>query len=251
MSHSLPIVAPVIPVIVTPEQLDAIARWAELKRWAKKELGQDLRRLGLSYGEISAVIPVSKGTLSGWCRDLPLTPESLERVAKNGTERAQRMNIGYTHRQRRLRAIEAIRRAGFLEAESLMVDSFWMAGVVAYWAEGWKRKNELGLSNSDSDMVSLFITWATKFLGIPRDRFTIRLHLHDGQNEDEQRLHWSKAIGLPLTQFRKGFLKQEGTGHRKNHLYHGTASIRVTKSTDLFHRVRGWIDRVKQPVNSR
>lgn len=70
MSHSLPIVAPVIPVIVTPEQLDAIARWAELKRWAKKELGQDLRRLGLSYGEISAVIPVSKGTLSGWCRDL-------------------------------------------------------------------------------------------------------------------------------------------------------------------------------------
>lgn len=62
------------------------------------------------------------------------------------------MNIGYTRRQRRLRAIEAIRRAGFLEAESLMVDSFWMAGVVAYWAEGWKRKNELGLSNSDSDM---------------------------------------------------------------------------------------------------
>lgn len=251
MSHSLPIVASVIPVIVTPDQLAAVARWTELKRWEKKELGQELRRLGLSYGEIGAVIPVSKGTLSGWCRDLPLTPENLERVARNGTERAQRMKIGYTLRLRRLGEIEAIRRAGFSEAESLMVDTLWMAGVVAYWAEGSKRTNELGLSNSDSEMVSLFITWATEFLGITRDRFTIRLHLHDGQNEDEQRLHWSKAICLPLSQFRKGFVKKEGTGHRKNHLYHGTASIRVTKSTDLFHRVRGWIDRVKESVNSR
>lgn len=37
------------------------SRWEELKRWERRELGQELRRLGLSYSEIAEVIPVAKG----------------------------------------------------------------------------------------------------------------------------------------------------------------------------------------------
>jgi hypothetical protein len=47
-----------------------IEEWDGLSRWERSELGKDLRRLGLSYGEIMDLIPVKKSTLatrSGRC----------------------------------------------------------------------------------------------------------------------------------------------------------------------------------------
>jgi len=51
-------------VLFDPELVTAITRWDILKRWERPELGQNLRRLGFSYREIAAVVPVAKGTLS-------------------------------------------------------------------------------------------------------------------------------------------------------------------------------------------
>lgn len=236
----------VIPNIVTPEQLAAVARWTELKRWEKKELGQDLRRLGLSYGEIGAVLPVKKGTLSGWCRNLPLTTEELDRLAWG--DEGRRISRARTRRSRRLEEINAIRNAASLEAESLISNHFWMAGTIAYWAEGAKGSNRLVFANSDPEMVVLFIRWAKAFLSLTNERFTIALHLHEGQNEDERKQYWSTMTGIPLRQFRKTFIKPEGTGHRKNVLYNGTASLRVLRSADLLHQTLGWIEGVKQAL---
>lgn len=53
------------------------AEWDELHRWERSELGKDLRRLGLTYGEIRELIPVPKGTLSYWCREIDLTDEQV------------------------------------------------------------------------------------------------------------------------------------------------------------------------------
>jgi hypothetical protein len=49
--------------------------WDRLSRWERSELGKDLRRLGLSYGEIMDLIPVKKSTLATWCRDVRLAEE--------------------------------------------------------------------------------------------------------------------------------------------------------------------------------
>ena len=43
---------------------ETIARWETLSRWERSELGKDLRRLGLSYGEVMGLIPVKKSTLA-------------------------------------------------------------------------------------------------------------------------------------------------------------------------------------------
>lgn len=75
------------------------------------------------------------------------------------------------------------------------------------------------------------------------------LHLHAGQSEAERKVFWSEATGIPLEQFFKTFVKPEGTGHRKNVLYQGTASVRITRSTDLLHRVLGWIDAVREDAD--
>ena len=43
---------------------ERIDSWDTLSRWERSELGKDLRRLGLSYGEIMDLIPVKKSTLA-------------------------------------------------------------------------------------------------------------------------------------------------------------------------------------------
>jgi hypothetical protein len=47
---------------------ERVDSWDSLSRWERAELGRDLRRLGLSYGEIMELIPVKKSTLATWCR---------------------------------------------------------------------------------------------------------------------------------------------------------------------------------------
>jgi hypothetical protein len=220
-----------------------IANWTTLKRWERREVGQTLRRLGLCYREISQIVPVAKGTLSGWCRDLDLTEEQKARIRALRPEQARRNGVGNVLRQRAIERAEAIRRSARAEASRLIADPGWVAGVVAYWAEG-KKSNELVFANSDPAMIKLFIDWAQRYLELSPDRFNARLHLHTGQDEKERREFWSGITGIPSDGFRKGFIKPEGTGHRKKVLYNGTIQIRVSRSGDLLHRVSGWIDAI-------
>jgi hypothetical protein len=71
-----------VPRFLASDVVERIRAWPELKRWERKEIGQTLRRLGLSYREIAAVIPVHKGTLSAWCRDLGVPNASRARLGR-------------------------------------------------------------------------------------------------------------------------------------------------------------------------
>ena len=76
-----------------------IEEWDRLSRWERSELGKDLRRLGLSYGEIMDLIPVKKSTLATWCRDVRLTEEQYkadqgaDRVAVGNSEATPNGNV--------------------------------------------------------------------------------------------------------------------------------------------------------------
>ncbi len=155
------------------------------------------------------------------------------------------MEIGNRRRKVNLQRVAAIRRAARREGLELLDDPFWAAGVVAYWAEGAKRANKVVFSNSDPQLVSLFIRWSRCYLNIPINGFAIDLHLHGGQDPVVATCNWSELIGISLVDFRRSYIKPEGSGHRKNVLYNGTAQITVRKSTDHFHRIMGWIDAVQ------
>jgi hypothetical protein len=232
-------------VEVPPELLHRAAEWESLKRWERKELGQELRRLGFTYWEIRKIIPVPKGTLAGWCQDIPLTPAQLDRIRSLGGNRAAgRAKAGALLHQRNVDRVAAIRAAARAEAAGLFHDAFWVAGVVAYWGEGAKTTNEFKFTNSDPELVNFFVRWAMKYFQLHHDSFTVCIHFHAGQNEADLRKFWSEATGIPLENFRKGHMKAEGTGHRKKILYYGTAQVRVRRGTDSLHRVLGWIDYV-------
>ena len=140
----------------------------------------------------------------------------------------------------------AIRQGAAEEFSRLIEEPFFLAGIIAYWAEGGKRTiGKVGLSNSDPAMIRLFLAWAVTYLGLTLERFQIYLNLHAGQDEKERKKFWSVATGIPLSRFGKTFFKEEGTGHRKNILYNGTARIQASDAVQ-YQKVMAWLDCVSE-----
>jgi transposase len=99
-------------VQLLPKELpDRVAFWPDLKQWERREIGQELRRMGLSYREVAAVIPVTKGTLSGWCRDIELSDDQRQRLSFRPSRIAAARQRGLTRREGALQRADAIRTA--------------------------------------------------------------------------------------------------------------------------------------------
>jgi hypothetical protein len=152
--------------------------------------------------------------------------------------RWERSELGRDLRRAEIERIRTEARAG---VRTLVDDPFWVAGLVLYWAEGAKTKNQLSMANTDARALRLFIRWVRTYL--MRDaRFSMLLHLHEGNDEAAAKLHWRRETGLWEANYHKSFIKPSGTGHRKNHLPHGVCTVRVRRCADAWNIVMAWID---------
>ena len=187
-------------------------------------------------------LPVGKGTLAGWCKEIRLTEEQIDAIRARRPP-GVRTGIPVDTQRKRRAEIGAIRKTASLEAKQMIRDSFWIAGVVMYWAEGTKAKPRLELTNSDERALRLFIAWTRRYHR-PDAEFVLSLHLHEGNDDKLARSHWASILGVMDPRFYPTFVKPSGTGHRKNNLKHGVCRVSMTKSTDAFHRTMAWIDAI-------
>ncbi|MCP4965913.1 MAG: hypothetical protein GY926_11820 [bacterium] len=215
-------------------------QWNELHRWERSELGKQLRRLGLTYGEIREIIPVPKGTLSNWCREVALSDLQKREIQ---TRTPTQKGVPKDTQWRRRKEIDAIRSEANTYASTHMTDSFFVAGVVLYWAEGSKWRNGFALANTDARALRLFVGWVRKYLDSTAE-FRLSLHLHEGNDELAAKTHWRTELCLPGALFTKTFIKPKGTGHRKNQLPAGVCRVRVLRSSNHWNRTMAWIEYV-------
>lgn len=225
---------------VPRELLERADEWDELHRWERSELGKALRRLGLTYGEIRDLIPVPKGTLSFWCRDVSLSLGQVEAIRER-TGAESRIGVPVDTQRRRRLEIEAIRNEARSFAEQHIDDAFFVAGVTLYWGEGAKTRNRCSLTNADPAALRAFIAWARAYLS-PDAMFVLSLHLHEGNDDAMAQEYWRSQTGLVDTVFTKTYVKPRGTGHRKNHLPHGICRARIRNPSDSWNRIMVWID---------
>ena len=229
---------------VIPDELQArAAAWNELHRWERKQLGLALRSLGLSYGEIQAMVPVPKSTLSTWFAGRRLTDTQVEAI-KARTGAGSRRGIPVDTQAHRRAEIAQIRNGARRYALWHLEDAAFVAGVVLYWGEGSKTRNFVDLTNSDPAALRLFVTWCRMHLD-PDIEFTLSLNLHEGNDEQLAMRYWRDELHLPDVRFGKSFIKPRGTGHRKNRLPHGVCRVRTHRAADNWNRVMTWIDVVR------
>ena len=228
------------------EMLRQAELWEDLHRWERQELGKALRRLGLTYGEIREIVPVPKSTLSKWCQDVALSQDQVQRIRERVPSQA---GIPKDSQWRRRLEIAAIRKEAARFAVARLNDPVFVAGVILYWAEGSKTRNDLMVANTDPRMLRQFIAWCRRYLDDEAE-FVLSLHLHEGNDEADAFQYWRAATGLDEARFTKTFVKPAGTGHRKNHLPHGVCRVRVTRPADHWNRVMAWIETVGDYLSS-
>ena len=212
---------------------------------SNRESAIQLRQQGLSYREIMEVIPVAKSTLSDWLHHIDLTEQQKDRMAM--LQHVGRTNAARTIQARRLAREQATRATAKAEVSPLGGSSLFVAGVVAYWAEGakekpWQRSQPVSFINSDDDMIVLFLRWLD-LVGVAPDRLRFRISIHESADVGAALEHWSAVVGVPVGEFQKTTLKRHKPKTVRKNVgegYYGCLNVRVCKSVELNRRIAGW-----------
>lgn len=218
--------------------------WTERPR-AKDELRAHalaLRLEGKSYNDIRAQVGVSKSTLSLWLRDVPLTDE--HRLALEMRSVDQRSQARHA---RRLRRNQTIMSAACDEIAELSERELFIAGLVAYWAEGAKNKpggpnRQVSFINSDPAMIRLFLAWLA-LLGIGSGDLTFRVSIHESGAPEDAEEYWADCVGVDRSVFRRTTLKRHNPKTNRTNVgadYRGCLTVGVKRSSDLNLMIAGW-----------
>lgn len=220
-----------------------------------RKIAVAMREEGRSYREIQGVVGVAKSTLSLWLRDVPLSKEQRLALAlrspADSTRRAQAIRASAAQRRARIQA-EARAQITKLSESELFV-----AGVVAYWAEGsknkpWRTGARVSFLNSDPAMILLFLRWLT-LIGVDGERLQFRLNIHESADAAAAEAFWAGVVAVPVPVFDRTTLKRHNpltVRKNVNADYHGCLCVSVRRSTDLNLQIAGWFEAIAASAGS-
>jgi len=187
-----------------------------------------LRLEGKSYSEIKNIIGVTKGTLSYWLKDYPLSEERIRELRDLNPRRIER------YRETRRRNKEKILNRTYRNEKRLIFPlskrDLFIAGLFLYWGEGGKTKEaELILSNTNPAMIKFFVSWSEKCLGVDREKLKIKLHLYKDMDIKKEFDFWSRELKINKSQFVKPYIKNSNKSNitYKNGFGHGTCNVAI------------------------
>lgn len=207
---------------------------------------REFRRKGLGIKTIANRLRVSSSTASLWCRDIVLTQDQMNQLAQNARDPYYGKRKEYLQKIRtdKEKKITLLFQKGKNEVGILSKRELFIAGIALYWAEGFKKDNLVGFSNSDPKMIALFIKWLS-FLGIAKNRLKFRLGVNEvyRDNVKEIERYWKNKLNIEKSQFQKPFFQKVRWQkiYERPELYYGVLRIRVSKSIDLLRKMYGWI----------
>jgi transcriptional regulator with XRE-family HTH domain len=199
---------------------------------SQRLLAEKLRReQGLSYRDIAVRLNLSKSTLSGWLKDISLTPAQAARLQK----RQQENRAGFAtraspiNRQRYTQARQAAYQAGAEVVarlpEATQVDE--LAFALLYLGEGTKGRGKVQVASMDADILR-FVCWALRQLyRIDESRLSLRLNLIELARSREKTLigWWARALGVAPGQFTKTQFDARSAGRRVSRDYRGVCTV--------------------------
>lgn len=209
---------------------------------------RELRKEGKSIKFIAKTLIASRGSVSLWIRDIILTDEQKEILAKN-------MKFKSSYDKRMASCIISSRKAkenrdywrnkGKLQA--IEKDWLFTLGCSLYWAEGTKKnnRNAVHFSNSDLKMLHIFILFLTKSLGIHKDKIVLYINCYtDIHTKEEIEKYWLDNLNIKRKNMRKTMvnnISNNSKNRRRNILEWGTCRITVNDTTAI-QRIYGAIE---------
>ena len=169
----------------------------------EREEARALRANGQSIIEIARKLNVAKSSVSTWVRDIPLSDEQrtalIERNRRYGSQTKGAQAVAEKFRKAR-RAYQAEGRTKAKERDWLHA-----AGCMIYWAEGRKQRNFVGVTNSDPNLLRLFVRFLKVCFGVTDSNLGIRINCYtnNGLSQEEIEAFWLRTLELPRSSLRK------------------------------------------------
>jgi hypothetical protein len=191
---------------------------------------------------IAREVGVSVSSVSLWVRDIELTEEQLAKLA------ARNPRLAAEHRGgERTAARYRAERCRHQEAGRAMArkgDDLHRSGCMLFWAEGSKRRSAVIFTNSDADMLHLFVRFLRECYGVGVERlaFSVNCHLNNGLSLTQIESWWLERLDLPATCLRRATVNRASSAsrYRRNVLTYGTARI-VVHSAEIAQSIYGAI----------
>ena len=199
---------------------------------AEREQARRLRETeGASIKEIARRTGAAPSSISRWVRDIELTEEqraTLRMRAYNGHVKGRTMNAAFRREARLLAQEEG--RALARRCEPLHI-----AGCMLYWAEGSRTRNQLRFTNSDPEMVRLFVSFLRTYfkLADAEIRITCNLFADHLKRQKEIERFWLDVAGLPATclcRSTANTYSKYTKKKRRNKLPYGTCRVVVNRT---------------------
>ena len=129
---------------------------------------------------------------------------------------------------------------------SLSEDKLKLAGIMLYWAEGYKTKKSHGIdfTNSDIDMIVVFINFLRKICGIDEKRLRVLLYCYSNQNAERLIDFWNKITKIPKSQFTKPYIRNDFRLDKRDKMKYGMVHIRYSDKK-LLALLLEWINEFK------
>jgi hypothetical protein len=195
-----------------------------VKKKSAKFDAVEMRKAGYSYNLIAEKVDVSKSTLSIWLAQIPYTPneEVIKRVGK------ARSAASETKHKQKLASYKLAKDLAINDVGKYTKRDLFILGLALYIGEGEKNDN-VGIINADPRIIKKTIVWLQKFYNVPKENFTLAIHLYPDNNRRTSLEYWSKQTGIPLKQFGKTQVdrRQNKSLGKRSKLPHGTAHLRV------------------------
>ena len=206
-----------------------------MARKKDKQKALTLRKQGMSYSQIKEKLGISKSTLSGWLQNFPLSEKRIRELRDNSPIRIER----YRNTMRAKKEIKLFEAYLVMSQKIKKISSreLFLVGLFLYWGEGHKTGNAVGLTNTNPDMLKFYIRWL-KLFGVKRNQLKVHLHLYSDMNIKKQEKYWSKELSIPLSQFRKSYIKKNKFSSITYHngFGQGTCSVMVG-NVKLFNKI--------------
>jgi len=182
-----------------------------MARFIDRQKAIKLRKQGKTYSEIRSELKTAKSTLSDWLAKIPLTSKQVHNLEKS-RKRNKFLSIEkirFTKQIKRENRINAIYKKEQKRWLTLSQKDLELAGLFLYWGEGNKRiDGPVFINNTDPKVMQFTLYWYTHVLCVPSDKIKVDLHLYSDMNIKKTINFWSKTLGLPVSQFRKPYIKQ-------------------------------------------
>ena len=195
----------------------------------EQQRARELRAQAWTLQDIATELAVSKSSVSLWVRDVEFTPNPRRRT------RAPRPSSLH---MRKLVEIEHLNRAGSDQIGQLTQRELLIVGVALYIGEGFKRDGQVGMANTDPQVLHLFVTWLRRCFQIDELKLRVRLYLHEGLDLEAAEQFWSELLGVPRTQFRRAYRAAAGLSRRRAKHINGCPAVSYCDSA-LHRRVMG------------